>query len=777
MYNYVLFSQNIAITDDDSYSPDSTAILDIKAINKGLLIPRINFNFRPINPANGLLIYVTANGPQGDNAFYFFDGNNWKKLDIYSNSWSINGNAEISDTNYIGTINNKALKFKVNSNNSGIIDPNGQTFLGYQSGLNNTNNRSLGLGYQSLSSGNSGDYNVGLGYQALQSNTTGAVNTAVGALSMKSNSTGNWCSAFGNSSLTNNTIGTHNTAIGALALNSSNIASYNTSLGYGSIMENISGNSNTGIGMYSFKSLKTGSNNTAIGVESGYNLTNGSGNVFLGYKAGYNETGSNKLYIANSETNPPLIFGDFSTSRIGLGLINPSKDLTIKGDIQIQTKGSWVAGAKARLYLGEDDNIWVEHIHSTGLNLNTADGWNITFKDGNQENMRIIGNGNVGIGTTSPNEKFVVLGNHPDGRIATFQNSFDEKYITLGNVAVDQGGYLKYKASSNYTGIGVHGHAEQLIVNSLGNVGIGTTSPTAKLQVETYGVSNKTILGINSVLIQNQTPSSRTLLALAPNGTQNADFVIFHNSDYTTNYEGMIFGYENTLNNFIIGSFKGGTGTARSIVMDATGAGSPLWEQLVIATNGNVGIGNSTPSAKLDIVGDLKVSGNIYAPGTVVQTIVKTSELTSIMNTTSFTEVNPDYRITITPKYANSIILIEYNFSINTDMTSNTVFQMQLVRNIGGTEQLVGVGPINGDRNRASFVSRPNNGTDSNDMQNVYMIAKDTGLNTGVSYTYGFKYRRENGGMGDCYFNYNASDSSVFGFSGIMTIKATEIAQ
>jgi hypothetical protein len=164
-------------------------------------------------------------------------------------------------------------------------------------------------------------------------------------------------------------------------------------------------------------------------------------------------------------------------------------------------------------------------------------------------------------------------------------------------------------------------------------------------------------------------------------------------------------------------------------------------------------------------------------PGTVIQTAVRTSEVTSSLNTATFTEANPDYRVSIVPRYANSIFLIEFSFSINTALSSNTVFHMQLVRDIGGTETAVGVGPTNSGRNRTTFVSRPSNGYDTNDMQNVYMIAKDSGLTAGTTYAYGFKYRRENGGSGTCYFNYNSFDSSAFGFSGVMTMKITEIAQ
>jgi len=57
--------------------PHSSAILDVSSANKGILIPRIDFNNKPASPAAGLMVYVTSNGPQGNNAFYFYDGTNW----------------------------------------------------------------------------------------------------------------------------------------------------------------------------------------------------------------------------------------------------------------------------------------------------------------------------------------------------------------------------------------------------------------------------------------------------------------------------------------------------------------------------------------------------------------------------------------------------------------------------------------------------------------------------------------------------------------------------
>ena len=57
----------------------------------------------------------------------------------------------------------------------------------------------------------------------------------------------------------------------------------------------------------------------------------GNNNVFLGYAAGYNETGSDKLYIANSDANIPLIYGEFDTGKIGIGTNSPLQKLHIAG--------------------------------------------------------------------------------------------------------------------------------------------------------------------------------------------------------------------------------------------------------------------------------------------------------------------------------------------------------------------------------------------------------------------------------------------------------------
>ncbi len=86
---------------------------------------------------------------------------------------------------------------------------------------------------------------------------------------------------------------------------------------------------NTIYGLLAGDSLNGGLNNTFIGHSSGRTNVTGSSNVFLGNEAGYNETGSNKLYIANSKDNT-LIYGNFENRRVGIGTDDPSSVLHIE---------------------------------------------------------------------------------------------------------------------------------------------------------------------------------------------------------------------------------------------------------------------------------------------------------------------------------------------------------------------------------------------------------------------------------------------------------------
>ena len=93
----------------------------------------------------------------------------------------------------------------------------------------------------------------------------------------------------------------------------------NTVVGYEAGKLINTGSYNTAIGSDSLVAVTSGNNNTAIGYKAGATNATGSGNVFVGYEAGpASGNVSNKLYIDNSKTNTPLIYGDFSSNTVSI---------------------------------------------------------------------------------------------------------------------------------------------------------------------------------------------------------------------------------------------------------------------------------------------------------------------------------------------------------------------------------------------------------------------------------------------------------------------------
>jgi len=135
------------------------------------------------------------------------------------------------------------------------------------------------------------------------------------------------------------TTGSANTFIGRAA-GYYNTGYYNTFLGDSAGYFNTTGNFNTFLGDSAGYYNTTGNYNTFLGDYAGYHNTTGYRNVFLGYQAGYNETGSDRLYIHNSDSTSPLIYGDFNgrTTQINGSLniadASAASDISFKRDIK-----------------------------------------------------------------------------------------------------------------------------------------------------------------------------------------------------------------------------------------------------------------------------------------------------------------------------------------------------------------------------------------------------------------------------------------------------------
>jgi hypothetical protein len=110
-----------------------------------------------------------------------------------------------------------------------------------------------------------------------------------------------------------------------------------------------------------------------------------------------------------------------------------------------------------------------------------------------EEKMRIDYLGNVGIGTSSPLQKFVVAEGTGQHGIELVPGTLS--YIQAYDRATSDYGDLKIDAETIQ--FGTNNGAERMRITSAGNVGIGLTNPDAKLEV-TGGGSAYTFRGVYS---------------------------------------------------------------------------------------------------------------------------------------------------------------------------------------------------------------------------------------------------------------------------------------
>jgi hypothetical protein len=323
------FAQSVAINTDGS-AAHTSAILDVKSVNKGMLAPRMTTAQRTAiaTPAAGLLVYDTDT-----NSFWYYNGSAWSNLSAsgIGGSGTTNFVSKFSAANTIGNsqlfddgtnigINNATPVGKLHIKGSAdvsqfIIDANstqsntnpliklrksdGTDLMWIHS--NNPNNTFIGINAGRV---NSSDYNTFIGSQAAYSNTTGFSNTANGFQSLYSNTKGYRNTANGVDALYLNTTASENTAIGVSALFSqsfSNInsqwVSANTAVGYQALFSNqpddiSNGIANTAVGHSALRANTTGWDNTAVGVSALYTNNIGGENTAIGRQTlFYNTTG------------------------------------------------------------------------------------------------------------------------------------------------------------------------------------------------------------------------------------------------------------------------------------------------------------------------------------------------------------------------------------------------------------------------------------------------------------------------------------------------------
>ncbi|QNE39747.1 tail fiber domain-containing protein [Hymenobacter sp. NBH84] len=196
-------------------TPDASAVLDLSAPNKGLLIPRLDSTqrVRIAAPATGLLVFQTS--PRV--GFYYYAGSTagWRYLPDQTRSSSGDNLGNGVATTTVNLQGNALV-------GNGAELPAGVRGVGVRAdgGLNvgqHTPGENLYLGYQAGQANTAGYYNQFIGYQAGQASTTGNYNQFIGYQSGYYNTTGNFNEFSGYRSGFYNTTGSNNWAFGYLA--------------------------------------------------------------------------------------------------------------------------------------------------------------------------------------------------------------------------------------------------------------------------------------------------------------------------------------------------------------------------------------------------------------------------------------------------------------------------------------------------------------------------------------------------------------------------------
>ena len=302
-----------------------------------------------------------------------------------------------------------------------------------------------------------------------------------------------------------------------------------------------------------------------------------------------------------NQTTPAIQIKD---SNVGIGTVSPIYKLDIVGTDDITPEIRIGNSSSKTAFIGFSSTYGFD-VDAGGVGgnyLNLKGGANgstggITFSTFGLERMRIDYTGNVGIGTSSPSQKLEVSGGNAqfngggiDGNLGeailfgntTYSTSFKNR-IRSSISASTNGNLLSLEAGT--ATVGVYNN-NQLVLRGDGNVGIGTASPTYKLDVQGTNVGAPLVS-----FVETSTDAGR-----------------YSQLEFQA---GNRFGYI-WLANENSGSWAGPGG----LNIYTSSGNIDLWtsgsQKVRIDTSGNVGIGTTTPAYKLDIVGDIRLPENNY---------------------------------------------------------------------------------------------------------------------------------------------------------------------
>jgi len=292
---------------------------------------------------------------------------------------------------------------------------------------------------------------------------------------------------------------------------------------------------------------------------------------------------ANAIMFTHYDINPMLtmIPNSAALAKVGINNADPQYSLDVSGSGNF-TDGLTVTGSI--LHDGDltvTGRVTAEEFHTEFVSASIVyQSGSTKFGDTSDDVHSFTGSIDISEGNlTLDNQKFIQFRNSvgtPVGTM-TFNNS-NELVIFNGN---STSGDIKFSDGS-YTGT-----VNMLIEGSSGNVGIGTTSPRAKLDVTTSGTALLSSVSTNYDEAVFEGPSNVGITLLSQNNSNTG--IAFADED--SEFEGAVL-YAHAQDR-----------------LDFWTTGS---RQMTLSSEGRLGIGTTSPSQRLHVAGNLRLTGAFY---------------------------------------------------------------------------------------------------------------------------------------------------------------------
>jgi hypothetical protein len=287
-----------------------------------------------------------------------------------------------------------------------------------------------------------------------------------------------------------------------------------------------------------------------------------------------------------------LTLADHTTAAGGIKFRTASSSVSLysKSSGNLNSVGSINSSSRFRLLGGNgvsDPDYGFRYEDGYGMGFSRA-GNDIIFVTNSAEQMRLDNNGNVGIGTTSPQSILHVAGTQSYGSLRLTPTSANGEsamafFLDTAGTQTSNAWVVGHAGWGN-TGDFVIGNQQFggpiMLIQQDGNVGIGTTSPTADLSVGSTTTSSGDV----------HLRTTKTTFSITPSNT-NAGGILLD-----------------------LGWVNGGQGPMKFGIGGA--------EKMRITAGGNVGIGITSPGDKLHVEGGIIIQngnnlqwGGLYSAG------------------------------------------------------------------------------------------------------------------------------------------------------------------